>query len=441
MTWPRDRVLLGVIALAALLALAYNSTIHLGYGPDEPRHMNYVRLLFDEQTLPRLNPDGTEYYGAHTFHPPLYYLILLPFYAVFHKLPGDAGWHLLRLVSLCLCLVSLVLIYQIAERAGGGDKSVARFATAFVAFLPIFGMTAATINNDSAVLLAVSVFLWLLAVKFPGERSLKSAVWLGVCLGLGGLCKATALLCDGVALLFYLWAQGGRAVFTEAQTWKRLGIIAGCVALITGPWHVRSYLIYGTWTPLPPSMPTPYLPDPRKYGDLIVLFHPNFPNMLGHANWSLFYTLWSQKDWIPESLRLPIYGTLAGFCLAALVCGLYARVRRRLSPSGAVSCAEQIAARCSEAAFAANWLAVLQVAMFAHWGWAEGGRYLIPTLSGLGIALARGWRGVFPPRVLAGLTAVYVLALLALNVLCLYWLRHYLNPTFAQHNVLYDSTN
>ncbi len=45
--------------------------------------MNYVKLLLDAHQLPRiesLNP-YRETGDAHAFHPPLYYLILLPFYA------------------------------------------------------------------------------------------------------------------------------------------------------------------------------------------------------------------------------------------------------------------------------------------------------------------------------------------------------------------------
>ena len=207
-------------------------------------------------------------------------------------------------------------------------------------------------------------------------------------------------------------------------------------ALIAGPWHVRSLLIYGTWTPLPPFMPTPYLPDPRQYGVLLVLFHPHFPAMLAYANWSLFFTLWSQKDWVPESLRLPIYLSLAAFCLAALLGALARGVRRRKEPKVTPPVMERIGVRCSEAAFAVNWLAVLQVALFVHWGWAEGGRYLIPTLSGLGIALARGWRCILRPSAFSALTVLWIFALLVLNGLTLYWLLHYLNPTFATQKLI-----
>ena len=65
MPLPRDRAFLLLLLLSVLLGLAYNAAILLGYGPDEPRHMAYVNLLFTEHTLPRINPDGTEYYGAH----------------------------------------------------------------------------------------------------------------------------------------------------------------------------------------------------------------------------------------------------------------------------------------------------------------------------------------------------------------------------------------
>ncbi|MDQ2800481.1 MAG: hypothetical protein M3Y13_12680 [Armatimonadota bacterium] len=431
MPLPRDRVFLLLLLLAALLGLGYNAAILLGYGPDEPRHMSYVKLLFDEHTLPRLNPDGSEYHGAHTFHPPLYYLILLPIYALFHTLPGAAGWHIVRLVSLLLCLSSLPLIYQIAERAGGGDRNVARLAVAQVALLPMFGMTAGTINNDSAVLPAVTVFLWLLAVKYPAERGLKAAAVLGVCLGLGGLCKATALLCDAVALLFYLLMQDGWKTFVRTQTWARIGVIAALTALLAGPWHVRSMLLYGTWTPLPQRMPTPFLPDPARYGALMTLFHPNFPSVLAYANWRLFYTLWSQKDWIPETVRQSVYLLLAVYCMLGLGGAAFAAIRRRRAREEPPPTDQRIAVLCPEAAFVVNWLAVIQVAMFVHWGWSEGGRYLIPTLSGLSIFLARGWRGILGPRAFSALTAAWIIALLTLNALTLYWLLHYLNPTFG----------
>ena len=113
-----DRIFWLIFALAALMGVVYNSVILVGYGPDETRHMGYIKLLFEERSLPFFLPDGSEYRDAHTLHPPLYYLALLPIYAVARFLPGDLMWHFVRLGSTVICLAALPLIYQIAMQAG-----------------------------------------------------------------------------------------------------------------------------------------------------------------------------------------------------------------------------------------------------------------------------------------------------------------------------------
>ncbi len=437
MTLPKDRVLLGIILLAAGLGLAYNFAMLLGFGPDEPRHMAYVKLLFSAHEFPRMNPDGSEYQGAHSYHPPLYYLVLLPFYAVFRTLPGNMPWHAMRLISLLLCLISLPLIYQIALRAGEGDKWLARLAVAQVALLPIFGMTCGIINNDSALLLAVTVFLWLLAVKYPADLSWKSAFVLGLWLGLGGLCKGTAFFCDGTALLVYFGLQNGGRGLWAVRPWLRLGVSLLTAGIIAGPWYARNLHLYGAWQPIPRGFAPAdmgWLPR-AEYGPLIQMMHPNFPPLVGRAVWGIFYSLWSQKDWIPEALRLGIYLAFAAYCLAALA-GAVRRKWGRVAATGPSIAVEsrrgaQIAFWCPAAACAAAAAACLEIALFVHWGQAEGGRYLLPGLSGLSIALARGWRGLIGPRRLPALTLGWCVAMLSLNVLTLYWLLHYLNPTFG----------
>jgi len=437
MPLPRDRALFVLLLLAALLGLAYNAVILLGYGPDEPRHLAYVELLFREHTFPRQNPDGTEYAGAHSYHPPLYYLILLPFYALLRVLPLAGTWHALRLVSLALCLLSLPFLWQIARRAGGGDRMFAALVVAQIALLPIFGMTGGIVNNDSALLLADSVFLWLLAVKYPDDVGWKSALILGVCFGLGGLCKGTAFLCDFAALGAYLWAQNGARGLRSPRPWLRLGLVLGVAAVIAGPWYARNVFLYGSWQPVPRGFSPAdmgWLPR-AEYGPLLQMFHPNFPPLLGQATWGIFYSLWSQKDWIPPALRLGVYLAFAAYCLAALVGAARRKWGRKASSEDTPAAAEDRAARIalwsSAAAFAVTALACLQIALFVHWGQAEGGRYLLPALAGLSIPLARGWRGLIGAHRLPALLAAWCAALLALNGLAFYWLLHYLNPTFG----------
>jgi hypothetical protein len=130
------------MVVATLLGLIYNGVILLGYGPDEGRHINYVKLLLNEGVLPYQVPDPNrpgqikEYGDAHTFHPPLYHALFVPFYAVLRFLPGESEWHVLRVLSLFLCVGALPFFYEVALRAGGGDRWLARLVTAQVALLP-----------------------------------------------------------------------------------------------------------------------------------------------------------------------------------------------------------------------------------------------------------------------------------------------------------------
>lgn len=429
--WRRDKVLWLIIGVAALFGLAYNFVILLGAGPDEQRHMNYVKLLLEQHQLPQIESIAPyrETAGAHAFHPPLYYIILLPFYALFRGLPGESEWHVVRLISTLFCLLPLPLLYQIARQAG--SRNFARLVVAQIALLPMWGMTAATINNDSAAFCAVSVFLWLLLVKFKDKLDTRACLFLGVALGVGGLCKATALLCDGAALLLFLLARDGKAVFKSKAAWQSALLVLIVGAIIVSPWHIRSMRLYGTWTPLPEAAPTPVLPPPAA-GKLVQMMHPNFPAVFAIANWRLFYTLWSQRDWLMqrvpdgpvEAVQGAIYLCFAVYVFAAII----GTILRRRKPDG--NPPRLILWPCY-GAFFLTWLTVLQVALFMHWGWSEGGRYLFPAFIGFSLFLARGWGGLLPEKGLRGLTFSWFGVGIGLNALSLWWLLAYLNPTFG----------
>lgn len=306
--WRRDRVFWAIFGCALLLGLAYNAVILPGFGPDEPRHLAYVRLLFEEHRFPLQLPNGSEYGGAHSYHPPAYYVLLVPFYAIGRSLPGESVWHLLRLVSLGLCLAALPLIYDIAWRAGSfvsrddeARAAIARFTVAGVALLPIWGMTGGIINNDCALVLCVAAFVWLLCVRFSNDFSWKSAFWLGLVFGLGALSKATAVLCDGAALLGFCWlgTRAHRAAKTPGRAflWARAGAALALGIVIAAPWYVRNAALYGTFQPVPSGFTNPALPAPSN-GMLVMAMHPHFPALFEQANWGIFYTLWSQRDWI-----------------------------------------------------------------------------------------------------------------------------------------------
>jgi 4-amino-4-deoxy-L-arabinose transferase-like glycosyltransferase len=425
--WQRDRVFWAIFGLATVFGLIYNFAVLLGKAPDEPRHMAYVTLLLDEHRLPFLLPDGSEYHGAHSLHPPLYYSFLVPFLAIARALFGEGGWHVLRIVSLAICLAALPLYYAVALRISG-ERSVARLVVAQVALLPIFGMTAGSINNDSASVLAVAVFLWLLVVRFENDFSVRAALWLGVALGLGSLCKATVVIADvGALIAFFLLKRG--SVGAGATT-QRVGALAAGTALFALPWYGRNYLMYGKFSPIEAGYSSPFLPNPSQ-GILVMMLHDNFPTLFLVANQSLFNTLWSQKDWIPETVRGLVYVALGLYCLAAVGGNLGKWWRAKNQSDVTIDSHVRAGRRATYAGFALTWFACLFMALFRHWGWAEGGRYVLAALFGLSLFLGLGWSGIVGASRLKVVLVAWCVSAVALNALTIYWLLSYLNPTFG----------
>ena len=435
--WRDDRVLLTLCALAFLISLVFNAALLPGFGPDEPRHFAYLKLLWEEHSLPRIlsTQPYSEYRGAHAFHPPLYYLVLLPFYALSRSLSDGNAIHFLRFWSGLMCVAALPLLYDVALVASGERKNVARASVGTVALVPMFALTSGTLNNDAGAFFLSSLFLWLLFWKWRGQFDLKKAALLGLVLGLGGLTKATALAVGAVALLVCagVWAKNG-APKGKVALFALVTLLVGLV--VVSPWHIRSMMLYGTWTPLPESAPWGQLPPPAA-GKLLMALHPNFPGVFAQSNFSLFYSLWGQRDWLwqrdahfagfpppLQSLQLGIYLLLGALCLASLA-GTF--VARKHAKAGVEN---QGAFFGCLAAFGALWLSVLQVALFWHQGWAEGGRYLFPALIGFALLLCCGWERLLGRR-FGVFGRGWLGALLALDALCLLWLLVYLNPTYG----------
>ena len=162
-------------------------------------------------------------------------------------------------------------------------------------------------------------------------------------------------------------------------------------------------------------------------GVLVQMMHPNFPGLLGRALAGIFDSMWSQKDWIPEPLRAPIYWGLFGLTFLGLA-GNLARPKSKSEATELQSLARRIALWSGGAALFVNAAACLFFALFVHWGWFEGGRYLLASLSGLMLLLALGWRSIVSEKLFRVAPFVLGFVLLSFNVLTLFHLTTVLNP-------------
>ena len=221
--------------LAALHPLPYAST-------DVPaRDASFDELPADGDLPPFPN--------QMTQHPPLYYLLLA---GATHLLPGFSDWSFahqlgaLRLLSALLLLPLPVLAAACARRLGA-SPAVQLTAAVLPLAVPQLAHVGGSVNNDVLlVLLGGAAALPLVAVS-RGDVSRRTALAVGVLLGLALLTKAWAvglLAWTGLAYALALWRSPHRRRAVTS------GLLAGAVAMAVGGWWwVANLVRFGALQP------------------------------------------------------------------------------------------------------------------------------------------------------------------------------------------------
>jgi small subunit ribosomal protein S36 len=223
--------------------------------------------LADAPILPRSRRPSFAQLGGHTFthggqpnqmvqHPPLYYWLE----AVILRLPGVSGlaWDvqvwLMRLLSIaCMSPVPL-LAWATAKRLLAAPFGTASPATAsrlalLAAALPLtvpnLVRDGGAVDNDSLLILAVSVVLWGVARVVTGDLTMRTGAVIAAALAVGLWTKGFALALPPVILVAYLLprAEGLRAHVTRAWRPFSLSVIGGLVGSF---WWVRNLVDYHT---------------------------------------------------------------------------------------------------------------------------------------------------------------------------------------------------
>lgn len=413
-----------ILALYLGWGLAYLCVNPWGGGLDEPLHTNYVRVLAEEHRLPwiyRENDQWVRYRDAHAMHPPVYHLLQVPVYLATRR-SELVSRVAMRGVSLALGGLSVVLVYAIALAGFQGRRPEAAAVTALYALTPHVLLVSSVINNDIASIVVFLLVLYLGAVRWADRMTWTRAAGLGIVAGVAGLTKGTCeVACFPMAiLLVYLADRPGGRLKASAKA----ALTALMALLLVAPWHLRNLRLYGSLSFMPDDGPNPFLPNQEPL--LVQIMHDNFLPVLRHAVLWQVNTLWSQEDWIPPGLRPYIYAlgwtfVAGGGILGALA---YRRHRERFEPRVWVAYL---------ASAVPLWLMALYIALFAHFGWTRGGRYLLcllPALGSLPVA-TMVCRREEASRVAWVAPALITAALLALNVACMKHLVGYLIPAHS----------
>lgn len=459
-----------ILAAYTALAILYAARTPMWQAPDEPAHFNYVLYLHEQGALPVLragdydqaqlerlkasrfagNPDVSAVrYESH--QPPLYYALGS---VLWYALPGEAWPRLLSLRLLSALFGGLVVlaVFAIARHIFPQSAGAPLLAAAFVAFIPQHLAIAAAANNDSLGELLLSLMALLAVVRLRTVDDRRHLLLAGVLLGLAFLTKLTAYA--GAVIL----AAGelGRLRLAGRRDGRRwlgaLSAIALAALVVGGWWFVRNALVYG---------PTDLVG--LQNHDAVVVGQPRTAlnvDALRHFAGTMFQSFWGMFGWMGVLIDARLYALLALLTgMTALGLALFAAVSWR-----ALEAAQRWALGLLILLLA---LTGGQVVVYNLAYIQPQGRYLFPAGATIGVffavglyALARrpallaaallaggvllfmaGYGGVFLvlggllaaavalvarlPALRrcypAGLLAALVVALIALDVVCLFW--------------------
>lgn len=215
--------------------------------PDEVSHYGYVVNLYETGSLPGapvLEDKMTHQYD----HPPLYYLLLVPVYAIADLVTDDVGLivRALRLPSVALWAATFWLAVKIVTDGDlldpevRGSHFVPTVVLSLVALLPTYLVLSSAINNDNLLFLLGAGVLYLLTLELTTRR----VVLAGVLIGAAMLTKETGAIYPILFSFFLLfrWLEGELEL---EEGVKDLATAGATATVIWIPWALRNVLEFG----------------------------------------------------------------------------------------------------------------------------------------------------------------------------------------------------
>ncbi len=409
MTPPRI-VLIGVMAVYLVAGIAFNITVPLGEGPDEPAHFAFVQHLARKGTLPVLKPDYQDNETVEAYQAPLYYLsgALLTFPWMgsdpeiefdppaspsgrqphFHHSPqaafpwtgGTLAWHLLRFMSLGLGAGTLWAVYRTAL-VFFESEALGVAATAYLALNPQFIYVHSLVSNDAMATLAGSLLVWFMVRTAKNSIPFQAGL-AGLLIAFAVLSKASALLV-GSGLAYLAWQRREELARRWRNELRDAARLAAVPILLAGWWVARNLWLYGDLTGASMSMrvvPENHYAVPLSLGGFLGIL----PDMIQ----ATFRSCWASFGWMGIELPRRVFNVVAIVHLLVwgrlLLAARWHRLRSDAVAALLLSGGSLLAGFCYYNTFT------------NQAGWQ--GRLLFPAASVAALVFVAGWRRFFPGR-------------------------------------------
>ncbi|MCC7105058.1 MAG: hypothetical protein IT307_07930 [Chloroflexi bacterium] len=396
---PARLALAVILVLFVGLASGYVLGTPRWDNPDEPAHYNYLRQLATGGGIPVLQPgdwdqallgglmtrrfqpdEGVERLRYEGHQPPLYYLLMVPFYRAAERLGTNARVVSLRWVNVAFAVATLVVTFAATRVLLPRRPWLAVSAAGVAAFIPMHTAMSATINNDplSELLASATLFVLLLGVRDGFRRKLLLS--LGALAGLLLLTKVTTyvFVVLAVAVVAVTSAPGWqtRGPRLSRAGLRSAGVVIAIATLLSGWWFVRGVLVYGPTDPLG-----------LVRHDQVVVGQPRPVPGIEAVAFFLYSTsrsFWAQFGWMAVVVDPRLY-VLALLLLALAVLGLSRCLRGlHLQPLGPTAWGLRLL-------MASLVIVAGQVVLYNFSFVQAQGRYLYPAILPIAVFVALGW--------------------------------------------------
>ncbi len=399
--------------------------IEPGRAPDERDHFDYIRHLALTHSLPIYgqtprvaNPHAL---NSETQQPPLYYLLATPFYLILGGHTQTQQYIAIRLFSTLLGAIAVALTYTLGHILAPERRTFALALAAIVGFNPMFTFMSAAINND-ALINAIYPALLMVFCLLLRLRSVRW-IWLiglGALLGMGLLAKFSiivGMLASGGVLVALAWRQGNQRLRTLFMygAW-----MVGGLLLIAGWYLIRNWLLYDD--PSGVLMMRTYHVNPMRPYDTIGSFwqmittrRPGFVDFwpgVFHGFWGIFdfYIIW-----MAPRLYYGLDALLAGGLIGTGIWAAHAWSRRTERPAQ-----ERLAL-----AGVCCLITVGTLGLILNYSYRidhqPQGRYFLPAVVPLALAIVAGWEQILRLVKLQRLAApLLIVFMLSANLLALF---------------------
>lgn len=276
--------------------------------PNTGRHINYIMQLYTYNSLP--NKIIGQFY-----HPPLNHFIMSTWLKIADNIFENAStrFESMQFITLTYSIVILVALYKLLDELNVEDKNKI-FPMLLFAFYPIYIFLSGSLNNDELVIM-FSILALLYLVKWEKNPTMKNAIIIALCIGLGLMTK-TSIAVVAIPTVYVYFKKLGKFV-KEDKSIKDLLVqllVFSIISITLGLWFQVRSLANGLYTL---GIIEPY--DYLSIADQSIWARFGIPNILNLSEvnvWS--YLIYSSLNFVVTG-RNTIYNLIMGILVIVLV--------------------------------------------------------------------------------------------------------------------------